>query len=55
MQVKLFTVDGIVTTVLHDLIIAGALFCAFIVNVKFLGNDVQAFDDTKLNKVVGKR
>lgn len=55
MQVKLFTTEGIITTILHDLILAGFLFCVIVINVKFLGNDVQAFDDSTIKKVLGKK
>jgi hypothetical protein len=55
MQVKLFTTEGILTTILHDLIAAGFIFCVIIFNVKFLGNDVQAFDDSTMKKVLGKK
>jgi hypothetical protein len=42
MNVKLFTLDGLIVTFLHDLILIGVAACWVWVNVSFLGNDVIA-------------
>lgn len=42
MNVKLFTFDGLIVTIIHDLILIGVAACWVWVNVSFLGNDVIA-------------
>lgn len=42
MNVKLFTIDGLIVTIIHDLILIGVAACWIWVNVSFLGNDVIA-------------
>lgn len=42
MNVKLFTFDGLIVTIIHDLILIGIAACWVWVNVEFLGHEVMA-------------
>lgn len=55
MEVKLFTFEGIKVTIIHNLLLLGVLAGWVFVNVKILGNDVAAFDDSRAAKVFGKK
>lgn len=55
MDAKLFTVEGIKVTILHNLILLGLLGVWMFVNVKILGNEVVAFDDSRAAKVFSKK
>lgn len=50
MNVKLFTLEGVIVTVIHDLIILGLLSGWIFFQVQVMGNDVNLGNNTRASQ-----